>query len=96
MKKIKSISILWLMVWLMVASACSDRTEPEAETAGRISVRLAVDSGSENQQSRSELTEIGAENHVSQMTIYIYKGTGDAAEYVGKEKLSVGLSDRTA
>lgn len=87
MKKIKSISILWLMVWLMVASACSDRTEPEAETAGRISVRLAVDSGSENQQSRSELTEIGAENHVSQMTIYIYKGTGDAAEYVGKEKV---------
>ena len=75
------------MVWLMVASACSDRTEPEAETAGRISVRLAVDSGSENQQSRSELTEIGAENHVSQMTIYIYKGTGDAAEYVGKEKV---------
>ena len=87
MKKIKSISILWLMVCLMVASACSDRTEPEAETAGRISVRLAVDSGSENQQSRSELTEIGAENHVSQMTIYIYKGTGDAAEYVGKEKV---------
>lgn len=87
MKKIKSISVLWLMVCLMVASACSDRTEPEAETAGRISVRLAVDSGSENQQSRSELTEIGAENHVSQMTIYIYKGTGDAAEYVGKEKV---------
>ena len=87
MKKIKSISILWLMVCLMVASACSDRTEPEADTAGGISVRLAVDSGSENQQSRSELTEIGAENHVSQMTIYIYKGTGDAAEYVGKEKV---------
>lgn len=77
-----------MMVWLMVASACSDRTEPEAETAGGISVRLAVDSGSENQQSRSELTEIGAENHVSRMTIYIYKGTGDAAEYVGKEDVT--------
>lgn len=88
MKKIKSISILWLMVCLMVASACSDRTEPEADTAGGISVRLAVDSGSENQKSRSELTEIGAENHVSQMTIYIYKGTGDEAEYVGKEVVS--------
>lgn len=88
MKKIKSISVLWLMVCLMVASACSDRTEPEADTAGGISVRLAVDSGSENQKSRSELTEIGAENHVSQMTIYIYKGTGDEAEYVGKEVVS--------
>lgn len=77
-----------MMVWLMVASACSDRTEPEAETAGGISVRLAVDSGSENQQSRSELTEIGAENHVSRMTIYIYKGTDDAAEYVGKEDVT--------
>lgn len=88
MKKIKSISVLWLMVCLMVASACSDRTEPEADTAGGISVRLAVDSGSENQKSRSELTEIGAENHVSQMTIYIYKRTGDADEYVGKEVVS--------
>ena len=88
MKKIKSISVLWLMVCLMVASACSDRTEPEADTAGGISVRLAVDSGSENQKSRSELTEIGAENHVSKMTIYIYKGTGDAAGYVGKEEVT--------
>lgn len=88
MKKIKSISVLWLMVCLMVASACSDRTEPEADTAGGISVRLAVDSGSENQKSRSELTEIGAENHVSKMTIYIYKGTGDDAGYVGKEEVT--------
>lgn len=88
MKKIKSISVLWLMVCLMVASACSDRTEPEADTAGGISVRLAVDSGSENQKSRSELTEIGAENHVSKMTIYIYKGTGDATEYVAMEEVS--------
>lgn len=88
MKKIKSISILWLMVCLMVASACSDRTEPEADTAGGISVRLAVDSGSENQKSRSELTEIGAENHVSKMTIYIYKGTGEEAKYVAMEEVS--------
>lgn len=88
MKKIKSISVLWLMVCLMVASACSDRTEPEADTAGGISVRLAVDSGSENQKSRSELTEIGAENHVSKMTIYIYKGTGYAAKYVAMEEVS--------
>lgn len=73
---------------LLLGAACTDLVDTDAvrEDSG-IHIRVSIDEGSENQQTRTDLSGVEADNQVDQMIIYIYRGTGDDAVYVAHEQV---------
>lgn len=79
---------------LLLGAACTDLVDTDAvrEDSG-IHIRVSIDEGSENQQTRTDLSGVEADNQVDQMIIYIYRGTGDDAVYVAHEQVNWKLGD---
>lgn len=88
----RMLNLITGLLALLLVAACTDFVETDAvREEGGIHIRVSIDEGSENQQTRTELSGVEADNQVSRMMIYIYRGTGDDAVYVAHEQVNWSL-----